>query len=206
MNPNLAVHARSNRRVMGRHDDRRALRVDLVDHRKDGLRRPRIETAGRFVGDEQRGVIDERVRDHDPLCLPQREDRTAGLAPAHVAEALDTSTRTSVPATRTPKRTPGSAARCSTSPASESSRAIAPCASTRVTPGVSSRRRDRPGLSALHAMASRGRWSQRVHRPHLESAQRTFIAVATWSPVESPATRCATSTMPCSLLARTLTS
>ena len=55
--------------VVGHEDDRDALGVQPLEHPQDLVAGPRIEVAGRFVGQQQCGAIDQGPGDGDPLLL-----------------------------------------------------------------------------------------------------------------------------------------
>src|SRR3954447_12075774 len=51
------------------------LRVELLEHLEDLLARARIEVAGRLIGEQERGVIDQGPGDRDALLLAAGELR-----------------------------------------------------------------------------------------------------------------------------------
>ena len=55
------------------HDQRHAARVEFLEQAHDFFAGGAIEVAGRFVGQDQRGLHDRRARNRDPLPLPARE-------------------------------------------------------------------------------------------------------------------------------------
>ena len=59
--------------LVGDHDDRRALRVELVDQAHDRLAGRAVEVARRLVREHDRGASDQRPRDRDPLPLAARQ-------------------------------------------------------------------------------------------------------------------------------------
>ena len=68
----------SPRRALGRvrhHDDRRPLRVDLLEEVHDLARHQRVEVPGRLVREDQARVAREDARDGDALLLAARELR-----------------------------------------------------------------------------------------------------------------------------------
>ena len=66
--------------VVGDHDDRRALGVELVEQGQIACAGGAVEVAGRLVGEHDRRPADERARDRDALALPARELRRARRA------------------------------------------------------------------------------------------------------------------------------
>ena len=60
------------RNHVGREEDRPSFPRELKDQFPDFLPTDRIEAAHRFVEDEERRIVDDRLRDSDPLEHPLR--------------------------------------------------------------------------------------------------------------------------------------
>ncbi len=58
--------------VVSRDENGRAHLVNFAEERHDFARRLRVEVSGRLVGQEQRGLADDRARDGDSLLLSTR--------------------------------------------------------------------------------------------------------------------------------------
>ena len=59
--------------VVRRHQHRRARGVDVAQQLEDAAGRALVEVAGRLVGEEDHGVVDQRPREGDALLLAPRE-------------------------------------------------------------------------------------------------------------------------------------
>ena len=55
--------------IVGDQDDRHALLVEALEQPDDLGPRPLIQIAGRLIGKQHRGVVDEGPRDRHPLPL-----------------------------------------------------------------------------------------------------------------------------------------
>src|ERR1019366_8245849 len=77
------------RAVMGREDDRRPALVDLLEEAEHVDRELGIEVAGWFVGQDERGLPDDRARDRDALLLAARQDARRRVAPSGQPHALE---------------------------------------------------------------------------------------------------------------------
>lgn len=70
MQPDYAVHLRSESLIVGCHERSAALSADeveeLSEHRVGGVL---VEVAGRLVGEHQRRLVGERAGDRDALLL-----------------------------------------------------------------------------------------------------------------------------------------
>src|ERR1041385_5252967 len=69
----LPGEARGDLALVRDHDDRRAVRVQLVEQREDRLAGGAVEIARRLVGEHDCGPSDERTGDRDPLSLAAGE-------------------------------------------------------------------------------------------------------------------------------------
>ena len=73
--------------LVGDHDDGDALVVEFLEHAHDLDGGPAVEVAGRLVGEEDRGVVDERAGDGDALLLAAGE--LVGIMVGAVRQADD---------------------------------------------------------------------------------------------------------------------
>ena len=96
--------ARGDLGCVGDHEDRRALGVELVDQRHDGVAGGAVEVAGRLVGEHDRRPADQRARDRDALALTARELRSDARRPGRRArrDASASSARARLSPARTP--------------------------------------------------------------------------------------------------------
>src|SRR5262245_60075891 len=85
----LAVRVVGIARVVRDHADGRAFAVQLAQEVHDRLAVPRVEVAGRLVGEEDRGFARERAGDRDALLLPAGELRRVVVHPVRHADALE---------------------------------------------------------------------------------------------------------------------
>src|SRR5260221_4163759 len=69
----LPVRSLRQRRVMSHYDDCQALAIELFKQVDDGFPGRAVEVAGRFIGQKQRRLVDQRSRDRGPLHLAARE-------------------------------------------------------------------------------------------------------------------------------------
>ena len=74
---------------MGREEHRRARLVDVLEEPEDVDRELRIEVPGRLVGEEDRGLTDDRARDRDALLLAAGEDAGAVFPATAEADPLE---------------------------------------------------------------------------------------------------------------------
>ena len=75
--PDLARQLLGEAAVVGDHDDRGAVGVELAEERHDRRAGGAVEVAGRLVGEDDRRAPDERPGDRDPLALAAGELRWA---------------------------------------------------------------------------------------------------------------------------------
>ncbi len=66
-------HAVDQSAVVRRHQNRCAARVDALQNLGDVPRGLRVEVAGRFVGDQNQGIVDNRARNRDTLRFAARQ-------------------------------------------------------------------------------------------------------------------------------------
>jgi hypothetical protein len=66
-------NARRDLALVGDHEDRRALPVQLVQQREDPLAGAAVEVAGRLVGEHDRRAAEQRPRDRHALALAARQ-------------------------------------------------------------------------------------------------------------------------------------
>ncbi len=59
--------------IVGGNDERVSLRVKTAENIQDDFLVPHVEIAGRFVGQNNLGLVDQRARNTDPLLLTAGE-------------------------------------------------------------------------------------------------------------------------------------
>ena len=87
--PDRALGARGDLRIVGDDEDRDAGLVDLGEQIHDLLARLAVERAGRLVGEDQPRLADQRARDRDALLLTARHLRRQVVGPVAQADALE---------------------------------------------------------------------------------------------------------------------
>src|SRR5205809_7253594 len=74
--------------VVGDEQNRLAVAVQVTKELHHLLAAPGVERAGRLVGEEERGVVDQGARDGDALLLTTAQSRRVAIGDISNAEAL----------------------------------------------------------------------------------------------------------------------